>query len=71
MTPNDPAVKTKLDALSQSSKGLVEESSTVPGGGKMINLQNRFQNTYTATTNPEGGLVIECDTDDNTNSEGE
>ena len=67
--PTDPAAKTQLDPLSQSAKGLVEQPSPVAGGGTMVNLQGRFQNTYTATTNADGETVIECDTD--TNGEGE
>jgi hypothetical protein len=65
------AGKTGLDALSRSDHGLVEEASPVPGGGVMVNLQGRFQNTFTATTDADGKLAIECDTDDDTSGQGE
>jgi hypothetical protein len=54
----DPAVEA---ALSRSTEGLVEVDA--PGGGKMVDLQGRFQHTYVATMGDDGVLTVECDTD--------
>lgn len=70
-TPANEAAKAALEPLSRSDHGLVEEPSPVPGGGVMVNLQGRFQNTFTATTNADGEMVIECDTDNTDNGKGE
>ena len=63
----DPAVVdapvTIDDALNQSSEGLEQVPAPV-GGGRMVDLQGRFQNTYVATVDDEGNLEAEClDTD--------
>ena len=47
------------DAVSTSSDGLQVVDAPV-GSGKMVSLQGRFQNTYTASVD-EGKLVAECD----------
>ena len=56
------------DALSRSEQGLQQVDNPV-SGGKMVNLQGRFQNTYTATVDADGKLTVECDDDTNTSSE--
>jgi hypothetical protein len=48
------------EALSTSSEGLVEEKSTVPGGGVMVDLQGRFQNAMTYTVNADGSVSAPC-----------
>lgn len=48
------------DVISTSSEGLVEQTSAVPGGGTMVNLQGRFQSAATATVDPNGKVVIPC-----------
>ena len=58
------------EALSRSVEGL-QAVPAPAGGGKMFNLQGRFQNTYTAAIDTDGKLTIECDDDENTNSEKE
>ena len=47
-------------ALNNSDEGLVIEKSKVPGGGIMVNLQGRFQNTQTATVDANGTLNAPC-----------
>jgi len=47
-------------ALNTSDEGLVIERSKVPGGGMMVNLQGRFQNTQTATVDANGTLNAPC-----------
>jgi uncharacterized protein (UPF0333 family) len=73
----EPAVVDDADApkpvnspLSRSAEGLVEEDDPI-GGGKRVNLQGRYMNTYTATVSAEGDLTIDCDTGEaTTDSEG-
>lgn len=48
------------NALSTSSEGL-EEVEAPSGGGKMVNLQGRFQHTYGATVGEDGVLKAACD----------
>jgi len=48
------------DAVSQSSEGLVQEKSPVPGGGVMVNLQGRFQNAMTMTIDANGNVSAPC-----------
>ncbi len=48
------------NALSTSSEGLVEVRSPVPGGGVMVHLEGRFQNTITATADTQGNLSTSC-----------
>ena len=48
------------DALGTSSEGLEQIPSPV-GGGTMVDLKGRFQNTYTATIDASGNLSAECD----------
>lgn len=47
--------------FSTSSKGLVEEDSPVPGGGRMVDLKGRFQHSMVATLAPDGILALRCD----------
>jgi hypothetical protein len=61
--PNDAPVvlNEKLsDALSTSSEGLHEVASPVAGGGVMVYLQGRFQQTMAATTDEDGNLSTTC-----------
>jgi hypothetical protein len=61
--PNDaPMVLNKElnNALSTSSEGLTEVASPVAGGGVMVDLQGRFRNTITATTNDGCALETNC-----------
>jgi hypothetical protein len=44
-------------ALSTSSDGLVQVKSPVAGGGVMVDLQGRFQNAMTMTTDKNGNVV--------------
>jgi hypothetical protein len=48
------------NALSTSPEGLVEVSSPVEGGGTMIDLQGRFQNTVISTIDENGELRAPC-----------
>jgi hypothetical protein len=48
------------NALSTSSEGLVEVASPVEGGGTMIDLQGRFQNTMVSTVDENGVLQAPC-----------
>ena len=68
--PTQQYPKSVQDALSRSSEDLFEVPAPV-GGGKMVDLRHRFQNTYTATTDADGKLVIECDDEPSTNTEKE
>ena len=45
----DDAALVIADPLNTSSEGLVEKPSPVPGGGTVVELQGRFQNTAVAT----------------------
>jgi hypothetical protein len=47
------------DATNQSNEGLVEEDSPVPGGGKMADLQGRFQNTAVVTADSDS-VHVQC-----------
>lgn len=47
-------------AASTSGEGLVVEKSPVPGGGVMINLQGRFQNSAIAVVDAHGRLEATC-----------
>lgn len=47
------------DRFSTSHEGLREVPAPV-GGGKMVNLQGRFQQAYGAYVDSEGDLVIGC-----------
>lgn len=48
------------NTLSRSTDGLVTKTAPV-GGGKMVDLQGRFQATYTATVDQNNKLVAGCD----------
>lgn len=48
------------DAISTSADGLVVENSPVPGGGKMVNLQGRFQNAMTISVDENGNVSTPC-----------
>lgn len=48
------------NALSTSSEGLVEVPSPVPGGGMMVDLQGRFQNTFVAAVGESGHIGASC-----------
>lgn len=63
--PIAPEAMTKdlTDALNQSSAGLVQQASPVPGGGVMVNLQGRFQSGFVATVGADGSLDAPCVTD--------
>lgn len=64
----EPGVSKELaDPLSTSSEGLVIRPA--PGGGVMVDLQGRFQNTATVTTDADGHRVISCDTGTTVSSE--
>lgn len=45
---------------STSDEGLVEVPSTAPGGGMMVDLEGRFQNTAVATVCDSDSVHIEC-----------
>jgi hypothetical protein len=47
------------NALSTSHQGLVEEPSTVPGGGVKLDLQGRFQNPVIVTTDADGKVKLQ------------
>ena len=49
--------------LSTSSEGLVEKPSPVPGGGTMVDLQGRFQNTFVAAVDGTGRVGATCISD--------
>jgi len=57
--------------FSTSGEGLVVESSPVPGGGQMIDLQGRFQHAATATVTGPDSVVVECLPDSGKHGEGE
>ncbi len=46
-------------AYSTSHEGLVETPSETPGGGMMIDLQDRFRTPLTATRDIDGNLIIQ------------
>lgn len=48
------------NALSASSEGLEEVPSPVAGGGTMVDLQGRFQNTMIATVDENGEVKAPC-----------
>ena len=48
------------EAFSTSDEGLVEVPSTAPGGGVMVDLQGRFQNTAVATVCDSDSVHIQC-----------
>ena len=48
------------DAISTSSEGLVVETSKVPGGGRMVNLQGRFQSAMTMSIDANGNTSAPC-----------
>ncbi len=65
------------NALSTSSEGLKEVPSPGPGGGTMIDLQGRFQNSMVVVTDEDGNLTAPCisepaikSEDDNATAEG-
>ena len=58
-----PLPKNLDNALRTDHEGLVIEDG--PLGGKMVNLQGRFQNTYVATIDENGNLTAECDVEHN------
>ena len=49
--------------LSTSSEGLVEKPSPVPGGGTMVDLRGRFQNTFVAAVDDSGRVGATCISD--------
>jgi hypothetical protein len=61
--PTTPPAGTELDglggAINQSGEGLVEEDSPVPGGGKMADLQGRFQHA-TVVKSDSDSVHVEC-----------
>lgn len=63
-TPSAAALKELGAALAPefntSGEGLVEEPVKAPGGGVMIDLQGRFQNTTVATIDENGKLHAPC-----------
>jgi hypothetical protein len=46
--------------VNMSDEGLQAEASQVPGGGMVINLQGRFQNTSVAVVDDNGDLTAPC-----------
>jgi hypothetical protein len=54
----DAAPAAEQSAHSTSGQGLTLVPA--PGGGQMIDLQGRFQNTITATLKPDGTVQTEC-----------
>ena len=61
--PVDQLPKSLQNSLNTSSEGLVERPSSVPGGGVMVDLRGRFQNTYVATVDANGNVTAACDTE--------
>jgi hypothetical protein len=57
------------NALSTSFEGLKEVPSPVRGGGMMIDLQGRFQNSMVVVTDEDGNLTAPCISDPATKSE--
>jgi hypothetical protein len=55
------------NAFSTSSEGLTEQSSPVPGGGIMVNLQGRFQNVFVATIADSNDFTATCKSGDHRN----
>lgn len=54
---------TALDPLNRSHEGLKVEPAPV-GSGLMVDLQGRFQSTYTAVVDENGNLSAGCDVSD-------
>ena len=48
------------NALSTSAEGLVELPSPIEGGGMIVDLQGRFQNTMISTIDEDGTLHAPC-----------
>jgi len=65
-TPISPDFSKQLDGASLSDDEFVIEDAPV-GGGKMVNLQGRFQHTFEVKADANGALQIECDDDNTTN----
>lgn len=62
-SPETPAVAFDRDlsnALSTSSEGLKEVDSPGPGGGKMVDLQGRFQHSIVFVTDENGHVTAPC-----------
>jgi hypothetical protein len=56
-------------ALNASSEGLVEVPSPVAGGGVMVDLKGRFQNTFVATVDGAGQVDATCVPEDQRGAE--
>jgi hypothetical protein len=58
--PRDHAAPSVAEqkAYNTSGQGLV--AVPAPGGGQMVDLQGRFQNTVSATLKPDGTVKTEC-----------
>lgn len=50
-------------SLNRSVEGLKAEDSPVPGGGKIVRLDGRFQTFSVATVQEDGSVKVECKTD--------
>lgn len=65
VAPTQNTVSVELDewmrnALSTSSEGLKVVPSPVPGGGMMVDLQGRFQNTFVAVVDESDHVAATC-----------
>jgi len=58
-----PIKETDAASFSTSSQGLVLETSPVPGGGQMVDLQGRFRHSMGAVIGSDDNLETECVTD--------
>ena len=59
-TPQDMRELKAGPPINESSEGLVETASPVAGGGVMVDLQGRFQNSMTVTIDPAQGTRTMC-----------
>jgi hypothetical protein len=61
--PTTPPAGTELPSLgeeiNQSSEGLTEQDSPVPGGGKVVDLQGRFQSAAVVAADSDS-VHVEC-----------
>ncbi len=53
-----PLSQAEKNAMSTSDDGLVEEPSSVTGGGVMVNLEGRFRSPLAATRDGDGKITL-------------